>query len=116
MKKAVLLACTVALLATSWQPAAARERGQRDDAGQEAAQTRDDRRERNTRDNRERREERNPRENRRERGRGDAQAAARTAQRLNGGGRVLSVNPEGDGYQVRLLKDGEVRSYFVPAD
>lgn len=46
----------------------------------------------------------------------NAQQAARTAQRLNGGGRVLSVSPDGGAYEVRLLKDGEVRSYRIPAD
>lgn len=115
MKNAALLACTAALLAMLAQPVDARERPQRDD---NPAPGQSDHRERGPRDNREtreRRDEREPRENRRERRR-DAQAAARAAQRLNGGGRVLSVNPEGDGYQVRLLRDGEVRSYFIPAD
>ena len=39
--------------------------------------------------------------------------AARRAQQQNGGGRVLSVDPEGDGYRVKVLKDGEVRTHHV---
>jgi len=35
--------------------------------------------------------------------------AARRAQQLNGGGRVLSVEPVGGGHRVKVLKDGEVR-------
>lgn len=48
------------------------------------------------------------------RNRGDrAAAAARQAQRANGGGRVLSVEPEGSGFRVKVLKDGEVRTHHV---
>ena len=32
---------------------------------------------------------------------------------MNGGGRVLSVEPAGDGYRVKLLRDGEVRVVYV---
>jgi hypothetical protein len=52
------------------------------------------------------------REERRER-RGERAAAAAKAQRQNGGGRVLSVEPEGQGYRVKVLKDGEVRTHHV---
>jgi hypothetical protein len=46
--------------------------------------------------------------------RGDRSAdAARRAQQQNGGGRVLSVDPEGGGYRVKVLKDGEVRTHHV---
>ena len=48
--------------------------------------------------------------------RGDPGAAARRAQQRNGGGRVLSVEPEGDGYRVKVLKDGEVRVHHVEGD
>lgn len=41
-------------------------------------------------------------------------AAARIAQKLNGGGRVLSVEPAAGGWRVKLLKDGDVRIVFVP--
>lgn len=41
------------------------------------------------------------------------QEAARRAQAGNGGGRVLSVEPAGGGYRVKLLKDGEVRVVFI---
>ena len=40
--------------------------------------------------------------------------AARRAQQRNGGGRVLGVNPIDDGYSVRLLKQGEVRTLLIP--
>lgn len=40
--------------------------------------------------------------------------AARHAQRINGGGRVLSVSRGHDGYRVKLIKNGEVRVVFVP--
>lgn len=40
--------------------------------------------------------------------------AAQRAQQLNGGGRVLAVDPAEQGYRVRVLKDGEVRSVYVP--
>jgi len=40
--------------------------------------------------------------------------AARRAQQMNGGGRVLSVDPNGPGYRVKVLKEGEVRVITVP--
>lgn len=40
--------------------------------------------------------------------------AARLAQERNGGGRVLDVVPADDGYRVKLLKDGEVRTVHIP--
>lgn len=39
---------------------------------------------------------------------------AQRAQQMNGGGRVLSVDPHEQGYRVKLLKDGEVRVITVP--
>jgi len=49
--------------------------------------------------------------------RGDRSAdAARRAQQQNGGGRVLSVDPEGGGYRVKVLKDGEVRTHHVDVE
>ena len=42
--------------------------------------------------------------------------AARRAQQRNGGGRVLSVDPENGGYRVKVLKDGEVRTHHVDVD
>lgn len=44
----------------------------------------------------------------------DSATAARRAKQFNGGGRVLSVYPETDGYHVRILKHGEVRVVVVP--
>lgn len=38
--------------------------------------------------------------------------AARQVQRRHGG-RVLAVQPDGSGYRVKVLKDGEVRIYLV---
>lgn len=40
--------------------------------------------------------------------------AMRRAQQMNGGGRVLAADPADSGYRVRVLKDGEVRSVYVP--
>lgn len=40
--------------------------------------------------------------------------AIRRAQQMNGGGRVLAADPAESGYRVRVLKDGEVRSVYVP--
>lgn len=42
--------------------------------------------------------------------------AARRAQQRNGGGRVLSVDPENGGYRVKVLKDGEVRTHHVDVE
>lgn len=42
--------------------------------------------------------------------------AAAHAQRSNGGGRVLSVDPTGTGYRVKLLQRGDVNIVFVPAE
>lgn len=42
--------------------------------------------------------------------------AAKQAQRMNGGGRVLSVEPSEGGHRVKLLKNGEVRVLVVPLD
>ena len=39
-------------------------------------------------------------------------AAARTIQNRYGG-RVLAVQPDGEGYRVKMLKDGEVRIYQI---
>ncbi|NGY03432.1 hypothetical protein [Solimonas terrae] len=39
-------------------------------------------------------------------------SAAREIQRMHGG-RVLAVQPDGAGYRVKMLKDGEVRIYQV---
>ena len=58
-----------------------------------------------------RREER--REEMRERLRDRQAEAARRAQLRNGGGRVLSVEPDGRGHRVKVLKDGEVRVLHV---
>lgn len=43
-----------------------------------------------------------------------AAEAARTAQQRYGGGKVLSVEPEGDGYRVKLVRNGDVRVVFIP--
>lgn len=40
--------------------------------------------------------------------------AAREAQHRYGGGKVLSVDPDGDGYRVKLVRDGNVRVVFIP--
>lgn len=43
-----------------------------------------------------------------------ARDAAREAQAINGGGRVLSVDETHDGWRVKLLKEGNVRFVVVP--
>lgn len=45
-----------------------------------------------------------------------ASQAARQAQQQYGGGRVLSVDSMGDGYRVKLLRDGDVRVVFISDD
>jgi hypothetical protein len=68
---------------------------------------------------RERPQEQQPdgwRDNRGDRGADRSAEAARRAQAANGGGRVLSVEPEGGGYRVKVLKDGEVRTHHVDSD
>ena len=45
-----------------------------------------------------------------------AAEAGRRAQQRNGGGRVLSVEPEGGGYRVKVIKEGEVRTHHVDDD
>jgi len=42
--------------------------------------------------------------------------AAEQAQRNNGGGRVLAVDPTGNGYRVKLLQRGDVNIVFVPSE
>jgi hypothetical protein len=42
--------------------------------------------------------------------------AAKQAQRIHGGGRVLAVDPAGNGYRVKLLQHGDVHIVFVPAE
>jgi hypothetical protein len=53
------------------------------------------------------------RDNSGDRGERRAAEAGRRAQQRNGGGRVLSVEPEGSGYRVKVLKEGEVRTHHV---
>ena len=99
MKRSMLLVCTVALTGLLMQPVSARDRqNHRSDRNDERSER-----------------EQHPRDNPRQRG-NQAETAARIAQQQNGGGRVLSVNPDGNGYRVKLLKDGEVRSYFITVE
>lgn len=99
MLRTLLLVCACASAGLLTQPADARprERG-------------------NHQEQQEQQEQREPRRDAREapRPRRDhSAAAARRAQERNGGGRVLSVDPESDGYRVKVLKDGEVRTHHV---
>ncbi|TXH04072.1 MAG: hypothetical protein E6R07_09020 [Nevskiaceae bacterium] len=52
----------------------------------------------------------------REPGRMSPSEAARLAQERNGGGRVLSVDSEGNGYRVKLLQRGDVHIVFIPSE
>ena len=81
---------------------------QRNDEGQDRREQRQERVQ----------EQREPRRTEDSRGdRGDRSAdAARLAQQRNGGGRVLAVEPEGRGYRVKVLKDGEVRTHHIDVD
>lgn len=102
MKRSMLLVCAVTLAGLLGQPASARDREHQRDRDQ---------------DDRPKREQREPREHRQRDGhRSSPEMAARLAQQQNGGGRVLSVDRDGDGYRVKLLKDGEVRSYFITTE
>jgi hypothetical protein len=49
-------------------------------------------------------------------GRMSPNEAAAQAQRNHGGGRVLAVEPAGNGYRVKLLQRGDVNIVFVPAE
>lgn len=124
MFRTSLLFCVIVSAGLLSGPADARERHKREhDADRQAQQ--DQRRERDNERERDqpREQEREERELRqppllpeplRAGPRGDTSAlAARRAQQRNGGGRVLSVDPEGRGYRVKVLKDGEVRTHHV---
>jgi hypothetical protein len=114
MRASLLLLCVVLPAGLLPGPADARNREERQEQRQEQRQ--------------EAREERAPQERRQQRrdvlipdglrdsrgDRGDRSGeAARRAQQQNGGGRVLSVDPEGGSYRVKVLKDGEVRTHHV---
>lgn len=99
MLRTLLLVCACASAGLFTQPADARPRERNNQEEQQEPR----------RDTRDAREAPRPR-------RDGSAAAARRAQERNGGGRVLSVDPEGDGYRVKVLKDGEVRTHHVVAE
>ena len=68
------------------------------------------------RDKQEQQERQQRREERRDRVNDRQAEAARRAQLRNGGGRVLSVEPDGHGHRVKVLKDGEVRVLHIEED
>ncbi len=90
MKQSVLLICTFVLAGLLAQPADARprEKGQRDRPRIERGLSDD-------------------------RGESPPAVAAQMALKANGGGRVLSVDREGGGFRVKVLKDGDVRTHFI---
>jgi hypothetical protein len=94
MLRAVLLLCAALSAGLFCGPADARPRDRNHYRG-EPEEMRDD-----------------ERQNRRDR-RDGATEAGRRAQMRNGGGRVLSVEPMGGGYRVKVLKDGVVRVYII---
>lgn len=102
MRASCLIVCALVSAGLLSGPADARSRGQQREDRQEQRQ-----------DSRE-----SLRDGRGDRGdRGDRSGdAARRAQQRNGGGRVLSVDPEGAGYRVKVLKDGEVRTHHVDVE
>ena len=93
--RSALLVCILVSAGLMSGPADARSR----DRDKQQAQTQQERQER--------------REERRDRLRDRQAEAARRAQLRNGGGRVLSVEPDGRGHRVKVLKDGEVRVLHV---
>lgn len=93
LRAALLLGAALSAGLLSW-PADARSRALYSSDAQESRDDRDyDREERQRREG--------------------AADAARRAQMRNGGGRVLSVEPLGDNYRVKVLKDGVVRVYVI---
>lgn len=97
MRSTLLIVCALVSAGLLSGPADARSRDRDRDRGQEQVRPeglRDDRGDRGDRS-------------------GDA---ARRAQQQNGGGRVLSVDPENGGYRVKVLKDGEVRTHHVDVE
>ena len=94
MLREIVLLCAIASAGLQSGPADARPRDRGNDRGQEQLQPE------GWRDSRHERVDRSA-------------DAARRAQQQNGGGRVLSVDREGDGYRVKVLKDGEVRTHHV---
>jgi len=108
MRTSLLLVCALVSAGLLSGPADARQRNDE----------RQDRREQRQERAQEQREPRRTEGRRDDRGdRGDRSAdAARLAQQRNGGGRVLAVEPEGRGYRVKVLKDGEVRTHHIDVD
>ncbi|MGQ0587662.1 MAG: hypothetical protein ACT4PK_10755 [Gammaproteobacteria bacterium] len=119
----LLLVCALVSAGLVSGPADARSRDQQKqapenrDEREERRDERQNRREERKRDERQDREELRDgwRDHRRD-NQGRTAEAARRAQRLNGGGRVLSVEPDGRGYRVKVLKDGEVRVHHIEPD
>jgi len=109
--KSLVLVCALVSAGLLSGPADARARdgirAQQERRQEQREERREDRRE-------ERREERREdwRDHRREH-RDRSADAGRRAQMRNGGGQVLSVEPEGPGYRVKVLKDGEVRVHHI---
>ncbi len=113
--KSLLLVCALVSAGLLSGPADARPRDRVHAQQERRQEQREERREQRREERREERREQR-REERREdrRDHGDRSAdAGRRAQMRNGGGRVLSVEPEGPGYRVKVLKDGEVRVHHI---
>ena len=124
MRTSLLLVCALVSAGLLSGPADARQRNdERQDRREQRQERAQEQRQERAQEQRQERvqEQREPRrtEGRRDdRGdRGDRSAdAARLAQQRNGGGRVLAVEPEGRGYRVKVLKDGEVRTHHIDVD
>lgn len=118
MLRTLLLLCAFLSAGLLTQPADARSREREDRQEQREPAPRDERNRRGHRDGDDAHRGRSgddDRGHRSERRDGSA-AAARQAQQRNGGGRVLAVDPDGAGYRVKVLKDGEVRTHHVVVD
>ncbi|MCI0749917.1 MAG: hypothetical protein L0Y32_05175 [Nevskiales bacterium] len=110
MKWPALLICVVTLAGVLGQPVSARDRERPRDRIPDDRPRREQR-ELQPQGETQQRETREPTP--RDPPRTSPETAARQAQQQNGGGRVLSVDRGENGYRVKLLKDGEVRSYLI---
>lgn len=115
MLRTLLLLCAFLSAGLLTQPADARSRDREDRQEQREQAPRDEHGQRDGDDAHRGRSGDDERGHRSER-RDAPAAAARQAQQRNGGGRVLAVDPDGAGYRVKVLKDGEVRTHHVVVD
>ena len=116
MRTSLLLVCALVSAGLLSGPADARQRNdERQDRREQRQERAQEQRQERVQEQREPRRTEGRRDDRGDRGDRSADAA-RLAQQRNGGGRVLAVEPEGRGYRVKVLKDGEVRTHHIDVD